>query len=113
MSEDDLEELIKGCASLDQFKDVLSEYVKLRNLLETYNGDPNQLKEILDQTLYVSNLYNDIRNARREEFKKRPSKDLPSANYQCSNIIFKLLSQYGLEDLSDTIIDFLDSRLKN
>lgn len=113
VSEDEIEDLIRNCASLKEFQDILTEYNKLKNLLEKYSGKPNQLQEILEQTFYVSNLYNDIRNVRREEFKKKPTKDLPSANYRCSNIIFKLLEQYGLGDLAKQISDFFELRLEH
>jgi hypothetical protein len=110
--EDDVEELIKGCASAKEFNEVLTEYFELRNLLESYHGQPEEIEKIIEQTLKVSNLFNRIRDVRREEFNKRKTDGLPSANFRCSNIIFKLLESYGLNDLATKVSDFLIDRLK-
>lgn len=45
LSEDDVEELIKGCSSLDEFTEILEEYTKLRNYLESYRGKKEELHE--------------------------------------------------------------------
>ncbi len=113
LSEDDIEELIKNCASLEEFSDILKEYIKLQKMLEQYKGESKELNEIFEQAFIVSNIFNDIRNIRREEFKKRPEKGLYSANERCSNVIYKLLEQYGLGNLSEEISDFIALRFKN
>ena len=55
-------------------------------------------------------IFHKIKDIRREDFKKRDKEGLPSANFRCSNIIFKLLEQYGLNDLAKQISIFLNSR---
>ncbi len=113
LSEDDIEELIKGCASLQEFSDILKEYIKLQKLIESYNGQEDSLNEIFEQAFTVNNLFEKIRDIRREEFKKRPEKGMHSANERCSNVIFKLLEQYGLGNLSKEIANFIKLRLDN
>jgi len=113
LSEDDIEDLIRGCSSLEEFNDIFEKYTELRNMLEMFSGDKDELTEIIKQALKVSNLFNKIRDIRREEFNKKPDPNLPSANYRCSNIIFKLLESYGLADIAENISEFVSSRLKN
>lgn len=113
LSDDDIEDLIKNCSSLKEFSDILKEYIKLQKMLENYKGERSELNKILEQAFIVNNIFNEIRNIRREEFKKKPEKGLHSANERCSNVIYKLLEQYGLGDLSEEITDFVTLRLKN
>lgn len=113
LSEDDIEDLIRGCSSLEEFNDIFEKYTELRNMLEMFSGDKDELTEIIKQALKVSNLFNKIKDIRREEFNKKPDPNLPSANYRCSNIIFKLLESYGLADIAENISEFVSSRLKN
>jgi predicted nucleotidyltransferase len=113
MSEDDVEEIIRGCQNVKEFNEILSEYTELKKMLEAYSGEAESLEEILAQAFKVSNLFHKIKDIRREDFKKRDTEGLPSANYRCSNIIYKLLEQYGLDDLAKQISVFLNSRLKN
>jgi predicted nucleotidyltransferase len=113
MSEDDVEDIIRGCQNVKEFNEILQEYTKLKKLLEGYSGESEYLEEILQQSFKVSNLFHKIKDIRREDFKKRDKEGLPSANFRCSNIIFKLLEQYGLNDLAKQISIFLNSRAKN
>lgn len=112
LEEDDVEEIIKGCQNVKEFNEILEEYLKLRKLLEHYNGNLEALDEIFEQTFKVNYLFNKIKDIRREEFKKRKDPNLPSANFRCSNIIYKLLENYGLGDLSKEITEFIRSRTK-
>jgi predicted nuclease with TOPRIM domain len=107
IEEDDIENLIESCQSVKEFNEILEEYINLKKLLESYTGDQEQLEEIFKQTFKVNNLFEKIRDIRREEFKKRKDPKLPSANFRCSNIIYKLLERYGLEDLAQELTKFV------
>jgi len=113
MSQDDVEDIIRGCQNVKEFNEILSEYTELKKMLESFSGQQDSLTEIIDQTMKVSNLFNKIKDIRREDFKKRDTEGLPSANFRCSNIVLKLLEQYGLDDLATQISTFLSARLKN
>jgi len=112
LCEDDLEEIIQGCQNLKEFTEILKEYSVLKDLLENYNGDLESLDEIFQQTFKVNYLFEKIRDQRREDYKKRKDENIPSANFRCSNVIFKLLEQYGLDDLSSQITKIIKSRAK-
>lgn len=113
LTEDDVEEIIKNCSSLDEFNKIFEKYTELRNLLEGYDGKPEELMEIIEQTVKVSILFDKLKDKRREEFEKKPDPNLPSANYRCSNIVYKLLESYGLADVVEQVGHFLESRLEN
>ena len=113
LSEDDVEEIIKSCSSLKEFNEVFEKYTELKNLLENYSGKSEELEEIISKTVSVSILFDKIRDERRKDFNKKPDPDLPSANYRCSNIVYKLLEHYGLGDIVEEVTNFLESRLKN
>jgi len=113
ISEDDIEEIIKNCSSLKEFNQILEEYTELKNLLENYSGSREELEQIMSQTIKVSILFDKIRDERRKDFNKKPDPNLPSANYRCSNIVYKLLENYGLGDIVEEVTSFLDSRLEN
>jgi len=113
LSEDDVEEIIRNCSSLDEFNTILEEYTNLKNLLENFEGDSSQITEILKQTVKVSKMFNELKDIRRKDFEKKPDPNLPSANFRCSNIIFKLLEQYGLGDIVNDVSEFISFRLKN
>lgn len=113
LSDSDVEEMIHDCQSAKEFNEIMREYADLKHMLKSYSGDPDSLEEILDQAFKVSILFSKIRDIRREEFNKRKDKNIPSANFRCSNIIFKLLEQHGLNDLAKQISVFLQSRAKN
>ena len=113
MSESDVEEIIQGCQNVKEFNEILSEYTNLKQMLEMFSGEQESLTKIIDQTIKVANLFNKIKDIRRKEFKKRKDENIPSANFRCSNIIFKLLEQYGLDDLAQQVASFLSTRLKN
>jgi hypothetical protein len=113
ISEEDVQEIIQGCSTVKEFNEILKEYTDLKQLMESYSGAKNELEDILSQTLHVSSLFNKIKDKRREDYKKRGDPDLPSANYRCSNIIYKLLEHYGLGDLVVEVTHFLESRFKN
>jgi predicted nucleotidyltransferase len=112
-NEDDIEDIIKSCSSLKEFNEVLEEYMELKNMLEGYSGNQEELEEIISQTVKVSILFDKIRDERRKDFNKKPDPNLPSANYRCSNIIYKLLEHYGLGDIVKEVTGFLESRLEN
>ena len=112
LTDSDIQELVKGCESAKEFNEILQEYSKLKHLLDSYTNNPQQVKEILEQTLKVSYLFDKIRDTRREEFRKRKTDDIPSANFRCSNIIFKLLESYGLNNLAAEISNFFTQRFK-
>ena len=113
MSEEELKNLITNCKNVDEFNEILEEYSKLKNLLENFDGNVKSLENILEQTFWVNYLFNKIRDIRREEFNEPSEKSIPSANYRCSNIIFKLLENYGLGNLSTEIARFIESRFKS
>jgi hypothetical protein len=112
LSEDDVEEIIQECQNVKEFKEVLTEYTKLKNLLEKYKGDTESLDEIFQQTFKVNYLFEKIRDIRRKDFSKRKDPNIPSANFRCTNIIYKILTQYGLDNLSEQITAFIKSRAK-
>ena len=108
-----ISEIIEGCKVSEEFQEILNEYAQLKNTLNQFSGDHDQLKEIMDQTLKVSYLFNKIRDTRREDFNKRKhEKGLPSGNFRCSNIIFKLLESYGLENLSENVSQFISGKIQ-
>lgn len=113
MTQSDLDELIKGCSNSDEFRKVIEEYTDLVDLLDQFDGSKEQFIDIMEKTMWVSNLFNEIRDKRREDFDKHKTKGIPSANYRCSNVIFKLLEQYGLADLATQVADAVQSRLDN
>ena len=113
MTEEELKELISSATSTKEFKDILQEYTELKNILKSYNGSEDELHEILNQSFKVNKLFNDIKDIRRKDFTKGVDKDLPSANYRKSNVVFKLLEQYGLHNLAEEVSHFLQSGLKN
>jgi predicted nucleotidyltransferase len=102
VSEEDMEELIDQCSSAKEFNEILSEYTKLKNLLE----EKLDYKKIIEQAFKVNHLFENLKEVRRNDFEKRKNDDLPSANWRCSNIIFKLLENYGLEKLSNQLAVF-------
>jgi predicted nucleotidyltransferase len=113
ISEKDLEEMIERCSSIKEFNEILEEYSEFKKLLESFDGSKKALDEILAKAFKVSALFQNIRNIRREDFKKRVDKNLPSANWRPSNIVFKLLEQYGLGNLVEEVSNFLLSRFKD
>jgi len=113
LSEDDVEELIKNCSSLEEFNSIFEEYLELQKLLENFEGKEESINEIIKQTIKVSKLFTDLRDLRRKEFEKKPDPELPSAQYRCSNIIYKLLEQYGLGEIAEEVSEFFSSRLEN
>jgi len=113
ISEKEIHELIKGCQNVKEFNEILQEYSLLKDMLEKFEGDNQSLKDIFEQLFKVNYLFNKIRDIRREDFNKRKDKNIPSANYRCSNIIYKLLENYGLGNLSDVIARFIQLRFKS
>ena len=111
LNESDIQEIISKCSSSEEFNEILEEYKKLTILLESYNG--SNTEDVITQALKVSYLFNKIKDIRREDFNKKKDSDIPSANFRCSNIIFKLLESYGLDSLAVQISSIFDSRLKN
>ncbi len=111
LDEKEVAEIIQKCSSAKEFNEILREYNELNLLLKSYDG--TNTVDIISKALKVSYLFNKIKDQRREDFKKRPDKDIPSANFRCSNIIFKLLESYGLDSLAVQIATILDSRFKN
>ena len=113
LQEKDIVKIIKDCSSLKEFNEILSEYSALKKMLEDYRGDQTELKEILEKTIIVSNMFYNIKDIRREDFKKKQDKNLPSANFRCSNVVFKLLEQYGLGNLAEQVSNIIQSTLKD
>lgn len=111
LDEKEVMEIIQQCSSAKEFNEILREYGELNSLLRAYDG--TNTVDIITKALKVSYLFNKIKDQRREDFKKRPDKGIPSANFRCSNIIFKLLESYGLDSLAVQVATILDSRLKN
>jgi len=113
LNEDEIEDLIRNCSSLEEFNTIFQEYLELKDMLENFVGESDQLNEIISKAMKISNLYSKIKDIRREDFKKKPDPDIPSANYRCSNVIFKMLESYGLGDIAEEISNFIESRFKD
>ena len=109
LQEKDVEELIQNCANVKEFNEIMAEYTKLKEMLDTQDSAEN----IINQTLKVSSLFEKIRDIRRADFDKKKEDGLPSANYRCSNIVFKLLESYGLDKLALQVASFFESRLNH
>jgi predicted nucleotidyltransferase len=110
LSEHEVEEIIKECQGVKEFNEILQEYSKLKHLLKNYEANSKSLEGIFDQAFKVNYLFEKIRDIRREEFNKRKDPNIPSANFRCSNIIYKMLEQYGLNNLANQITKFVQSR---
>jgi len=113
LEEEDVKEIIANCSSLDEFTDILEKYTELKKMLKQFNGDEESLLKIIKKSMRLSNLFNKVVDKRREDYKKRPDKKLPSAGFRCSNIIFKLLKQHGLSDLAEDLVQIIKSGLKD
>lgn len=106
LNEHDIQNMIEHCSSLDEFNETLEAYLELKNLLASHAD----MQEIIKQAIRVSLLFEDVRDMRREEFNKKQDSNLPSANWRCSNIIFKLLENHGLGDLAEMVSESLSAR---
>lgn len=113
VDESEIAEIISHCSDFKEFNEIMKLYVELQSMLEHYNGSRGQLEGIIDQTVDVLVLFEKIRQMRRDDFSKKPNKSLPSANYECSNIVYKLLERFGLQSLSETVSSVLQQGLDN
>lgn len=111
---EDIEKLIQVSANSSEFKSALENYLELQQMIDQYDNSEESLKDIIKKAFEVNNLYEQIRDARREDFKSAIGKDgQPSANYNKSNIIFKLLEKKGLDSLESQISELIFSSLYN
>ena len=111
---EDIEKLIHVSANSSEFKSALENYLELQKMIDKYNGSQEALKDIIQKAFEVNNLYEKIRDARREDFKSMTGKEnKPSANYNKSNVIFKLLEKEGLDSLESQISELVFSSLYN
>lgn len=102
LSEQDIKNIIKNCKNVKEFNDIMTEFKKLKDLLNNYSED--NLEHIINQAMKVNHMFYNLKDLRRSEFNKR-NKDLPSGNFSCSNIIFKLLENYGLLNLASLVAE--------
>ena len=113
LSEKDVREVIDECSSLEEFTEILEKYTELKKMLDKFDQSDEQLTKIIKKALHLNNLFVKIRDKRREDYKKRPDKSLPSAAFRCSNVIFQLLQEHGLGDIAEDLAGFIKSRLKD
>lgn len=113
VDESEIAEIISHCSDFKEFNDIMEKYIGLQDLLENYSGSRDQLSEIIDKTVDVLVLFEKIRQIRRDDFNKKPDKNLPSANYRCSNIVYKLLEKFGLGSLAETVASVLQQGFDN
>ena len=99
---EEIEQLIERCKDVKEFNEILYEYLKLKKMLEK-NLD---YEEIINQAFKVYHLFENIREIRRNDFEKKKHEDIPSANWNKSNIVFKILEHYGLDKLSTLLASY-------
>lgn len=109
----EMQQIINSCKGIEEFQEILEEYNVLKQQLEGFSGSQEEFQEILEQAFWVSHLFYQIKDIRREDFNSEEDRSLPSANFRCSNIIFKLLEKYGFDELASNIASFFEQRLKH
>jgi len=111
---EDIEKLIHISANSAEFQSALENYLELQKMIDKYDGSQESLKDIIEKAFEVNTLYEKIKDARREDFKSMTGKEnQPSANYNKSNVIFKILEKQGLDSLESQISELVFSSLYN